>query len=70
MENILQVSEESQKALNFIRHMGDRCVQRGGLFNDATEFLSFINAYNYMLASIVELERMKAANGIKTETIK
>jgi hypothetical protein len=66
------MNNNTERALDFIKLIGDRAVQRGNIFSGAAEVLSFINAFNHITAVMLEHEKTKATNGIKkeeTETI-
>jgi len=52
----------TQNALEWIRILGDRAVQRGNIFLNTTEVLSFIEAFNELTKIAIESETRKVVN--------
>jgi hypothetical protein len=50
----------TQNALEWIRILGDRAVQRGNIFMNTAEVLSFIEAFNELTKIAIEAETHKS----------
>lgn len=57
------MKDETTKALDFIRLIADRAVQRGNIFNSTIEVVNFYNTLSYFAQVADELEKIKM-NGL------
>ena len=62
------MSDELRKSLEFIKAVGDRAIQRGNIFYNSEEVITFVNAYNSILKMALEQDKKNVSNGI-AETV-